>query len=95
MIETKSQTAFWVYILECENKSLYTGYTNNLIKRFHAHLNGTASKFTRSFKPVCVAQCWPIENKSLAMRIEKYIKSLSKTDKLELINHPQQIFVLF
>lgn len=86
---------FWVYILLCQNNSYYTGYTNNLERRYQAHLNGTASKYTRSFKPVCLAQSWQIlGDKSLAMKVERYIKKLSKIEKKALLESPEKLPVL-
>ena len=80
---------YWVYILRCENGSLYTGYTNDLAKRFNAHINGTASKYTRAFKPICIAQSWEIKDgKAHAMKIERQIKKLSRTEKEKLIKNP-------
>lgn len=84
-----SNNSYWVYILLCSNNNYYTGYTKDLNKRFEAHLNGTASKYTRSFKPIKIAQSWEIsEGKSAAMRIEHYIKKLSRTEKEKLIKEP-------
>lgn|SRR3990167_2623537 len=80
---------YWVYILRCENGSLYTGYTSDLAKRFSLHLKGTASKYTRGFKPICIAQSWQISSgKSHAMQIERYIKSLSRIEKEKIIQNP-------
>ena len=80
---------YWVYILHCDNHSYYTGYTTDLKKRYEAHLNGTASKYTRSFKPVRIAQCWRIEgDKAFAMKLERDIKKLSRDKKLDLISQP-------
>lgn len=78
---------FWVYILLCENGNYYTGYTNNLSRRYEEHLAGTGKcKYTRSFKPLKIAKSWEIsEGKSQAMRVEKYIKTLSKAEKARLI----------
>lgn len=79
----------WVYILLCENNTYYTGYTNNLVKRYQSHLNGTGKcKYTLSFKPLCIAQCWRISDKSLAMKIEQYIKKLTRTEKEKIIAKP-------
>lgn len=84
------QSCYWVYILLCANNSYYTGYTNNLEKRYQSHLDGTGGcKYTRSFKPVKIAQAWSIsEGKAMAMRIERYIKKLSHVDKSKLIKEP-------
>ena len=81
---------YWVYILLCDNQSYYTGYTDNLEKRYRSHLNGTGGcKYTRSFKPLGIAQCWLISgDKLLAMQIERDIKKLSRKQKVDLINNP-------
>ncbi len=80
---------FWVYILLCANDSLYVGYTTDLIKRYRSHVQGTAAKYTRSFQPHLVAQAWPIYGKkSLAMKIEHFIKKMNKIEKLKIIKDP-------
>jgi putative endonuclease len=83
------QESYWVYILYCANNTYYTGYTNDLNKRFEAHVNGTASKYTRSFKPLRIAQSWKIDgDKSLAMKTERYIKKLTRAEKEKIIANP-------
>lgn len=80
---------YWVYILECENGSFYTGYTNNLTKRFQSHMKGSRScKYTRSFKPIRIAQSWKIEGRALAMKMERFVKTLTHQEKENLILHP-------
>jgi putative endonuclease len=88
---------YWVYILECENSSYYTGYTTNLVRRFQEHLNGTAKcKYTRSFKPLSVVQCWQVNgSKSVAMKMERYLKKISKKEKIHIIQHPHLLTQLF
>ena len=86
--------SYWVYILQCENNTYYTGYTNNLERRLTAHFNGKGSKYTRSFKPRCIAQSWQIMgDKSLAMKLEKFIKNLSRKQKEILISHPDLLII--
>ena len=88
---------YWVYILNCKNNSYYTGYTTNLVRRFQEHSIGTSKcKYTRSFKPISIAQCWQIHgNKSMAMKIEKYIKKISKKEKIKIIQCPDLLVQLF
>ncbi len=76
---------YWVYILECSNGSFYTGYTHNLEKRYQEHCEGKGAKYTKSFKPVKIAQTWQFESQSLAMKAEALIKRLKRSDKLKLI----------
>ena len=83
---------WWVYILYCQNGNYYTGFTNDLQKRFQSHLNGTASKYTRSFKPLHIAQSWQItQSKAFAMKIEREIKKLSRAQKEKIIADPSQL----
>ena len=87
---------YFVYILKCINGCFYTGYTNDLAKRYAQHLDGSGAKYTRSFKPIEIAQSWHIgENKSVAMQIEAYIKKLSRVQKIKLIQHPSELGQLF
>lgn len=86
---------YWVYILHCKNDTYYTGYTNDLAKRYQSHVNGTGKcKYTRSFKPLCIAQCWNINgDKSLAMQVERYIKKLSRSKKEKIIARPSTLSI--
>ncbi len=81
---------FYVYILLCNNNTYYTGYTNNLEKRYQSHVNGTGKcKYTRSFKPVKIAQSWVIDgDKATAMQLERAIKKLSRSEKENIIANP-------
>jgi putative endonuclease len=87
---TIKDQCYWVYILQCSNNSYYTGYTNDLEKRYQSHLNGTGKcKYTRSFKPICIAQSWKINgDKARAMQIERAIKQLSRSEKEKIIAEP-------
>ena len=85
---------YWVYILLCSNNTYYTGYTNNLDKRYQSHVDGTGKcKYTRSFKPICIAQSWKINgDKAQAMRLERNIKKLTRGEKEQLIADPSSLF---
>lgn len=91
-----SDASYWVYILLCDNNTYYTGYTNNLEKRYLSHVEGTGRcKYTRSFKPIKIAQYWEIRaGKLKAMQVERYIKTLSRIDKDKLVNDPNLLDVL-
>ena len=84
---------YWVYILHCENDSYYTGYTNDLAKRYQSHLNGTSKcKYTRSFKPLRIAQCWKINgDKALAMQIGRHIKKMPRAEKEKIVAKPSTL----
>lgn len=88
---------FWVYILYCENGSYYIGYTNDLVKRFQAHVDGSGGcKYTRSFKPVRIAQSWKVAGeKAYAMHVERFLKTLSRQKKDNFVNQPELLKELF
>lgn len=70
-----------VYLLECSDKSLYCGVTNDLEARILRHNSGLASKYTRSRRPVaCVAQS-PFMTKQQAFALEYRTKRLPRAKK--------------
>lgn len=77
----------YVYILECSDKTLYTGWTNDINKRIECHNSGKGAKYTRGRLPVKLVYFELLDNKSLALKREIEIKKLSKKDKLLLINN--------
>ena len=79
----------FVYILETEHNMPYCGYTDDVERRFQAHLNGTGAKFTRANKPLRIAYTKEFDTKSEALKEEYRIKHLTKDKKLELINSTQ------
>ncbi len=81
--KTGKKNKIWVvYILRCSDKSLYTGITNNIEKRFAAHNQGTASKYTRSRRPVELLTTSAKMGKTEAMRLELKIKKLPQSKKI-------------
>lgn len=78
---------FYVYIVECVDKTLYCGYTNNLEARINEHNNGkNGAKYTKTRRPVHLVFSENFESKSSAMKREYEIKQLSKLHKINLIN---------
>lgn len=75
----------FVYILECADGTLYTGWTNNLDNRLKVHNEGKGGKYTRSRLPVKVVYTEVYETPSEARSREVKIKRLSRKEKLELI----------
>lgn len=89
----KQSNHLWIYILECENGNYYTGYTKNLVKRFQLHLAGKAnSKYTRSFKPEKIAQCWWLfDSIGTALKVERFIKKQTRKTKTLFVEHPHEL----
>ena len=74
-----------VYILECKDGSLYTGWTNDLEKRLAAHNEGKGAKYTKGRGPVVLRRVEEFATKEEAMRREYQIKRLTRQEKLALI----------
>lgn len=82
---SKAPDGWVVYMLECNDGSLYTGITNNLENRVKTHNSGKGAKFTRAHRPVVLRYFEKVEDKSSALKREIAIKKLSRTQKLALI----------
>ncbi|MCT4612945.1 MAG: GIY-YIG nuclease family protein [Clostridia bacterium] len=75
----------YIYILECKDKTLYTGWTNNLEKRIEAHNEGKGAKYTKGRGPVKLLYFEEFEDKKEAMKREYAIKKMTKSEKEKLI----------
>ena len=74
-----------VYILQCADGSLYTGWTTDLQQRLMAHNSGQGARYTRGRRPVRVAYREEQPTRSAAQKREAAIRRLSRVDKLRLI----------
>lgn len=74
----------YTYVLKCADGSFYTGWTNHLERRLAAHNAGTASKYTRSRRPVELYYFETFPTKEAAMRREWQIKQLGHLEKQAL-----------
>jgi putative endonuclease len=77
--------AFFTYLLECSNGSLYAGWTVDLCKRIEQHNAGKGAKYTRALRPVRLKASWEFPSKTEAMSFEWHLKQLSRPQKLRLI----------
>ena len=77
----------YVYMIRCGDGSLYTGWTNNLEKRFKNHCEGKGAKYTRGRGPLELVYYEVFEDKKEAMKREYAIKQLKKSEKEQLINY--------
>ena len=84
---------WFVYILECQDESLYTGITNDLERRMAAHKNGTGSKYVRSRRFKQILHAVSAVDKSEAAKIEYDVKQLERNDKITFfMKHPDLLF---
>lgn len=82
---------YTVYILLCNDNTLYTGITNDLEKRFILHQQGKASRYTRSRGVVKIVYAELVKTKSKALQREAAIKKLSRVQKQLLVKNNRSI----
>lgn len=74
-----------MYILRCMDNSFYTGWTNDLPKRFLAHQKGIGARYTKAHPPIECVYYEICNDQSTAMKREYAIKQLSHKEKEALI----------
>lgn len=82
-----SEQLWFVYILECNDGSFYTGVTNDIERRQQQHNDGTASRYTRSRRPVMLRYQEVCESRSQALIRECSLRLLSRKEKENLVMH--------
>jgi len=77
---------YYVYILKCADDTLYTGYTNDLVKRLATHNAGKGAKYTARRLPVELVYRESYDDKNAAMSREWHIKhDMTREEKMKLI----------
>ena len=77
--------SFYVYLLRCADGTLYTGYTDDPVRRTKVHNAGKGAKYTRARLPVELVYQEELTDKSAALKREAAIKRLTRAQKLALI----------
>ncbi len=87
-LKNLSNHSVWsIYLIRCGDRSLYTGVTNNVAKRFAVHKSGgsQAAKYTRTRHPLKLVFTAEIGTKSAAYSAEYHVKKLTKSQKESLV----------
>jgi len=75
---------YFVYLLECEDKSIYTGITTDVERRLKEHGEGRGGNYTRAHGAKKILFTEKCDNKSLALKREMEIKSMTREEKLKI-----------
>lgn len=73
-----------VYILECADRTLYTGITTDLTRRLQQHAAGTGAKYTTRRGPFTVRYTERCRTRSAALKREAAIKAMDRSEKIAL-----------
>lgn len=79
--EIMGNEAFFTYMVECADGTLYTGWTTDVEQRLARHNQGKGAKYTRARLPVRLKGFWSFQSKSEAMRFEHQLKQLPRIGK--------------
>ncbi|MFH1979228.1 MAG: GIY-YIG nuclease family protein [Patescibacteria group bacterium] len=77
---------YYVYLIQCEDKSIYTGITTNLKRRFKEHADKLGGHYTRAHKVKEILYSEEHSTRSDALKREAEIKSWPREKKLKLAN---------
>ncbi|MCK5319812.1 GIY-YIG nuclease family protein [Candidatus Parcubacteria bacterium] len=81
-----------IYILQCRDKTFYTGITTNLKRRIKEHnTSNLGAKYTKGRRPVKLVYSSSKKDKSGALKEECRIKKLSRYEKIEVIEREMRI----
>ena len=85
-----AQGRYYVYVVRCEDGSLYTGITTDVTRRMRQHLGLLVSgaRYTRLRRPVELAGLWECDGRAAASRLEYRVKQLPRPKKDQLLAHP-------
>jgi putative endonuclease len=83
--QDRAMNRWSVYLLRCDDGSVYCGITTDPARRFSQHCAGTASKYTKSHKPLFMTTLKHTTTQSEALKEEHRIKRLPVKDKLRLL----------
>lgn len=77
---------YYLYILKCSDKTLYTGITTDLARRIEEHnTSKLGAKYTKARRPVKLVYSKKFRNRSTASKAEAKIKMLSREEKLKFV----------
>ena len=75
---------YHVYLLECDDASIYTGITTDVARRFGEHKAGKGGHYTRAHGARRVLYSEPHKTRSAALKREAEIKKWPRAKKLKL-----------
>lgn len=93
VIKQKEQRVTFIYIVECEDGSFYTGITTDVKRRMKEHYaqKEKGAKYTHSRRIKEIRMVWEAKSYSSAAKLEYAIKHLKRQDKERLMKAPGDV----
>lgn len=88
---------YYIYMVECQNGSLYTGVAADPARRLRQHLRRgpDCARYTRAHPVTALRGLWRTDEKGDALRLEYAIKGLTRCEKLALLERPDAVAECF
>ena len=80
--------AYYLYMLRCEDDSIYTGTAKDYLKRYKEHLSSKGAKYTKAHKVVNIERVFLCDSRSIACSLESKLKKFTKKKKEGVISKP-------
>lgn len=91
--ENEAGKTGFVYMVECSDGTLYTGWTTDADRRVKTHNKGQGARYTRSRLPVTLVYLEQIRGKSECLQREAAIKKLRRSQKKKLIGSASNLLL--
>ncbi|MCG6966100.1 MAG: GIY-YIG nuclease family protein [Chromatiaceae bacterium] len=82
---------WYLYLVRCNDGSLYTGISKDVARRFEAHRSNRGARRLRGRGPLELVYSHPLGDRSLALRVEHRVKKLCRADKEKLLRGEAQL----
>ncbi len=84
--------SWFLYIVRCSDKTLYTGITTDISRRIKEHNSTKKGAFyTKNKRPVKLVYRESLPDRSKATKRERQIKKLTRKEKLEFIKRSRAV----
>ena len=90
-IVPKTSDKYFAYVLECDDGSLYKGFSQNLFERINRHLEGHGAEWTQKHRPVALIHFEEFKTEKEAVEREKYFKSGSGREFVNRIRNENKL----
>ena len=86
-MDSSPSSCWQLYIVRTASGMLYTGITNDVMRRFHQHQTGKGAKALRGKGPLELLFHCEAGDRSQASKLEYQVKQLKKQEKIRLVTH--------
>jgi len=82
---------WYLYLVRCNDGSLYTGISTDIQRRFDAHQQNRGARRLRGRGPLELVYSHPVGDRGPALRMEHLVKKLSKVEKERLVRRESEL----